>query len=88
MSDAPIQIRNPNVVRAIRRLAEKTGLPITDAVGEAVEAELRRRDEVDDVGYRRRRAAIREIVEELRKLPRTGPPLSDDDLYDADGLPR
>ena len=26
MNDVPIQIRNPDVVRAIRRLAEKTGL--------------------------------------------------------------
>src|SRR5579883_819274 len=66
MSDAPIQIRNPEVVRAIRRLAEQTGLPITEAVGEAVQAELLRREEVGEAEYRSRRAAIREIVERLQ----------------------
>ncbi len=88
MSDAPIQIRNPEVVRAIRRLAEQTGLPITEAVGEAVQAELLRREEVGEAEYRSRRAAIREIVERLQKLPRVGRPLTDEDLYDEDGLPK
>ena len=42
MNDAPIQIRNPEVAKAIRALARKRGLPITEAVSEAVNAELTR----------------------------------------------
>jgi hypothetical protein len=31
---------------------------------------------------------IREIVEHFRSLPTVGPPLTDEDLYDEDGMPR
>jgi uncharacterized protein with PIN domain len=36
MNDAPIQIRDPKVVRAIREWARETGQPISEAVGEVV----------------------------------------------------
>jgi hypothetical protein len=88
MSDAPIQIRNLDVVRSIRALAERTGQPITDAVAEAVRAELRRWDAVDEQAFQRRMRAIDEAVERFHALPVVGPSLKDDDLYDEDGLPR
>jgi hypothetical protein len=88
MNDAPIQIRNPDVVRSIRALAEKTGRPITDAVAQAVEAELKRREAEDEQEFQRRLRAIDAAVERFHALPIVGPLLTDDDLYDDDGLPR
>jgi hypothetical protein len=88
MNDAPIQIRNPEVVRAIRALAEKTGRPITEAVATAVHAELRRRSTVSAEERNRKLGAMREIVARIQRLPVIGPALTDDDLYDEDGLPR
>ena len=40
--NAPIQIRNPEIVEDIRKLAERTRLPITEAVGRAVRSEIER----------------------------------------------
>ena len=88
MNDTPIQIRNPEVVRAIRALAQKTGQPLTEAVGVAVEAELKRRDVVSELEFQRRMAALDRAVERFHALPIIGPLLTDDDLYDEDGLPR
>ncbi len=88
MSDAPIQIRNPEVVRAIRRLAAKRGKPITDTLGEVVGAELNRIDCVDEAQVQRRLVAARRIVAEFSALPVVGPLLTDDDLYDEDGFPK
>ncbi len=88
MNDVPIQIRNPKVVRAIRELASETGRPISEAVGEVVLAELARRRAAQEETVEARRAAVREIVQQIRKLPVVGPSLTDDDLYDEDGLPR
>lgn len=88
MNDAPIQIRNPEVVRAIRALARKTGQPITEAVGVAVNAELRRQKVKRDAEFERRLKAIHEAAEKFRGLPIVGPLLTDDDLYDEDGMPK
>jgi len=88
MNDAPIQIRNPEVVRAIRALAEKTGKPITATVAEAVDAALQRQDVVDDREVQQRLRAIHEAVERFHALPVIGPTLTDDDLYDEDGFPK
>jgi hypothetical protein len=88
MNDAPIQIRNPEVTKAIRALAQKRGLPITEAVAEAVKAELKRLEGLREAEVQRRLAAIHEAVERFNALPIVGPLLTDDDLYDEDGLPK
>ena len=88
MNDAPIQIRNPQVTKAIRALAEKKGLAITDAVAEVVKAELARLEDQREAEVRRRLALINDAVRRLRELPVVGPGLTDDDLYDEDGLPK
>ena len=88
MNDAPIQIRNPKVVRAIRELASETGRPISEAVGEVVLAELARRHAAHCETLETRRAAIQDIVRQIGELPIVGPTLTDGDLYDEDGLPR
>ncbi len=54
MNDAPIQIRNLKVVRAIRELASDSGQSISDAVGEVVLAELARRRSAQDETFESR----------------------------------
>jgi hypothetical protein len=88
MNDAPIQIRNPEVARAIRELAEKSGRPITEAVGEAVQAALRQCDSAEQARRAGKLASIREAVARLQALPTVGQLLTDDDIYDEDGLPK
>ncbi len=79
----PVNIRRPDVVNDIRELPSLKSVSLTVAVAGAVKAELVRARETDT-----RRQDIRRLVEELHELPRIGPPLTDDDLYDEDGFPR
>jgi hypothetical protein len=88
MNDAPIQIRNPEVTRAIRALAAKKGQPITEAVADVVHAELTRLEGQHEAEVQRRIARAKEIVARFSALPKLGPPLADDDLYDEDGFPK
>ena len=88
MTDAPIQIRNAEVVRAIRELAEQTGQPITQAVAQVVDAELRRRQAERQAASKRKLALMRDAVRRFKALPVIGPLLTDDDLYDQDGMPK
>ncbi len=82
----PVQIRNEEAVRYIRELAALKGKPITEAVTEAVKAELERARRGTDIEVRRRE--VRRLVAEFNALPRVGPMLTDDDLYGEDGLPK
>ncbi len=88
MTDAPIQIRKPEVTRAIRALAEKKGQPITDVVAEAVNTELQRLEAAGEAEVQRRLALIEDAVARFNALPVLGPLLTDDDLYDEDGFPK
>jgi hypothetical protein len=88
MSDAPIQIRNPEVVRALREVAAQRNQPITQALGELALAELNRLKADKEARYRQRVESIRRRVAEVHELPVIGAPLTDDDLYDEEGLPR
>ena len=82
----PIQIRRDDVVQDIRELAMLTDQPITDAVAAAVRAELARVRFHSTIDARR--AAVEEAVRRFREAPVVGPMLTDDDLYDEDGMPR
>jgi hypothetical protein len=88
MNDVPIQIRNPDVIRAIRQLAAEKRQPITEVIGEVVNAELSRIEASREAEVQRRLAAARRIVAEFNALPVIGPLLTDDDLYDEDGFPK
>jgi hypothetical protein len=88
MIDAPIQIRNPDVVRDIRKLAERTGQLLTEAVAEAVRARLAEVEGKDAVSIAERRMRIAGAAAAFRALPHDGTPLTDADIYDEDGLPR
>jgi len=87
-SSAPIQIRRTELVLEIRDLAALKGLPITDAVADAVRAELRRVRARKAGSAERKRTEIDRLLAEIDTLPVIGPLLSEDDLYDGDGLPR
>jgi hypothetical protein len=82
MTDAPIQIRNPDVVRDIPALAERLGLPLTHVIADAVRRRL-----AEAVGNKAdaQAAARRRVVDALAV---TGPMLKDDDVCGPDGLPR
>ena len=86
--NAPIQIRNAGVVKDIRELADRTHLPITEAVARVVRAEIDRLRSDDAERIAAQLKAVEEIVERVRNLPKIGPMLTDDDLYDELGLPR
>jgi hypothetical protein len=88
MKVVPIQIRNEAVVRDIRELSALTGKPITEAVAQAVEAELDRRRRLRSREIEGKLKAVRDIVDSFKRLPRIGPMLTDDDLYDEDGMPK
>ena len=88
MKIAPIQIRNEAVVRDIRALSALTGKPITEAVAEAIHLQLEREHRTRAAEIERRRQEITEIVERFNARPRIGPMLTDDDLYDEDGMPK
>ena len=88
MTDAPIQIRNPDVVRDIPALAERLGLPLTHVIADAVRRRL-----AEAVGNKAdaQAAARRRVVGVLARIDAlavTGPMLKDDDVCGPDGLPR
>jgi hypothetical protein len=69
-------------------LAALTGTSITDAIANAVRSQLAIERVKSDAGLATRRAESERILLELRRLPITGPDVSDHDLYDRDGLPK
>lgn len=77
--DATTLVLSADVMRDIRKLAEKTGQAEADAVAEAVRERLELAD---------RERKIAEAAAAFRALPHKGQILTDDDLYDEHGLPR
>jgi hypothetical protein len=76
---APIQIGRADVADDVRALAPLTENSITDTVTQAVRAEA---------VLSQRRAEAARMLDELRRMPKIGPQLTDNDLYDEDGLPK
>jgi len=88
MADTTILIENPDVVRDIQRLAERTGKPATEAVADAVRARLGGPPLPTEAEIEDRRRKVAQTLAEIDALPHLGEPLTDDDLYDEDGMPR
>jgi hypothetical protein len=88
MTDRPIQIRRPDVTADARRLAELTGVSITDAIANALRGQLAIERVKGDAKLAKRREEAEMALAELRRLPVTGPDISDEDLYDTHGLPK
>ena len=84
----PIQIKRSDVAGDVRTLAALTGVSITNAIGNAVKAQLAIERVKGKAKLSRRRKEAERALAELRRLPVVGPKLSDSDLYDAEGLPK
>lgn len=80
MTGIPIQIRNPDVVRDIRALADRLGLPMTEVVADAVrrrlQEELCKASDAQAAAQRR----VVDVLARIDALAVTGPILKDDDL--------
>ena len=84
----PIQIRNDEVVRGLRDLAALQGKPLTATVADLVRRELAR-ERRDGPGEDRTKV-LDETVARFQAAMKAhgGRLLTDDDLYDHNGLPR
>jgi hypothetical protein len=85
---APIQIRREDVATDIRALSELLKVSITDAVAVAVRTRLAEEQQRAATEKAERWKEVTRLVEEFQRLPRVGPLLTDEDLYDEDGLPK
>ncbi len=88
MTDAPIQIRHPDVVRDVRALAERLGLTMTEVIADAVRQRLAEEDAKSVATRNDRMNRAREVLSRIDALPKTGVALSDADFYDAEGFPK
>lgn len=86
--NAPVQIRKPDVAERLRNMALREGLSITELVDQMAREREARPDEARRAEIERKIAALNEIVREFNALPVLGPLLTDDDIYDEDGLPK
>jgi hypothetical protein len=86
--NAPVQIRKAETVERLRRLAAFEGKTITDLVDEMVRERDERLTTDREAEIQRKIAAVNKIVAHFQALPIVGPLLTDDDLYDEDGLPK
>lgn len=86
--NAPIQIRNAEVVEHIRKLAERARLPITEAVGRAVRAEMLRLEADEVEKSEAKMEHVKVLIRRFNALPTIGPMLTDDDLYNEWDLPK
>jgi len=88
MADTTILIQNPHVVRDIERLAQQEGKPNEDVVAEAVRAQLKPAPQRTPEEIEERRRKVEKALAGWDALPHDGESLTDDDLYDENGLPR
>jgi len=86
--NAPVQIRKPEVAERLRQLAQLEGKSITDLVEEMVRERDERLIAIREADIQAKLASVEEIVAHFESLPIIGPLLTDEDLYDKDGLPK
>lgn len=86
--NAPVQIRKPEVTERLRELARLEGKSITDLVDEMVRERDERLVASREAAIQAKIAAVEEIVREFNALPILGALLTDDDIYDENGLPK
>lgn len=84
----PIRIKLSEIAADARALAALTGVPIIEAIGNAVEAQLDVERAKGSANMSKRRIEAEWALAELRLLPVVGPELSDRDFYNAEGLPK
>ncbi len=74
-------VRDPETDRLVRKLAQKKGIGLTEAIRDAVAAELKREDETTPL-YERLRA----IAAPIASLPDRGPALDKKFFDDLSGI--
>ena len=83
-----LNIRDPEVHRLARAVADATGETMTEAVKTALQDRLRRVGQVSEEERRRRIAAMREFARKFQEAPVLDPRTPDEILgYDENGLP-
>jgi hypothetical protein len=83
-----LNIKDPKTTALVTELAQITGRSKTDAIRVAVEAALAREKAAKQEEIARKLARIREIVAEIHRRVPADNFLTDDDLYDENGLPK
>ena len=83
-----LNIKDPETNALVAELAALTGRSKTDAVRLAVAAQLAREKARRDQEIEQTLARVREIQREIAAHMRPEDFLTDDDLYDENGLPR
>ncbi|MBU6373745.1 MAG: hypothetical protein KJS97_13545 [Alphaproteobacteria bacterium] len=86
MSEAPITIDDPDLIRELRIVAEGLGIS-TAAVARAAVRRGLDANATRPAKATRDPAQIARLLSEIDALPHVGAPLTDRDLYGADGLP-
>jgi antitoxin VapB len=85
-----LHIRSDHVDTLARKVAEKTGETITDAIGNALAEKLQRLEKDNEAAFEALKRDIDEIVSrmspEFRNDKRTWREI-EDEMYDEDGLP-
>jgi antitoxin VapB len=83
-----LNIRDPEVHRLARAVADATGETMTDAVRKALAERLKQVSAVPEVERRRRVEALMEMARRFAELPVEDPrPVDELVPYDEDGLP-
>ena len=80
MTSIPIRIRNPDVVRDIRALADRLGLPMTEVVADAVRRRLQEEPGKASDSQAAAQQRVAGVLARIDALAVTGPVLTDDDL--------
>lgn len=83
-----LNIRDPEVHRLARAVADATGETMTEAVRKALAERLKRVSEAPEAERRRRIEAIRDLQRRFAELPVEDPrPIDEILAYDEHGLP-
>jgi len=82
-----MNIKNPEVHRLARKLADATGESMTAAIRRALEERLERVERPHDEQVAERKRRVREILDSFGPVP-PGVTSDHSDLYDEIGLPK
>jgi antitoxin VapB len=84
-----LSIKNDDVETMLRDLAALRGVSLTEALRQALVAELAREAKLQEERRAAKRAKLQSILAEAARIPRLND-MSDDEIigYDAVGLPR
>jgi len=83
-----LSIKNEDVEARVRKLAEATGLGVTEAIDDAVRRRLQALEHDQEAERARLHAAIETIRAKFGPFPPLDQEAIDEEMYDENGLPR